>query len=1236
MFNLIEKYIQKYSIILENFSEDKNLNKNENILEDFQKSVPKQAFAFFISAYFKYLNKSLCIICPNNAYAEQYSLEAELFIDKKDILYFPGYENLPYSEGGVLYEHIIERVRSLYQINNSSAPLLVFTSVDAVIRKLPEKNRLEKHSIELKIESHYPINDFLLDLIKLGYKRTNIVEAPGEFCVKGSLIDLYPINLDNAVRIDYYDELIENIRYFDIETQKSFTKSTEKLKILSTSEIVLDEDEAKLLINIIFENSKDKALIPNWAKVATATLTQLHSQGLEFYYNLVIKTTSFFDYFKNEPLIINYPALEVKESFSRIYREFQNIYEQKNSEEFCVIPSKILLDNNFFDKQNNISIYQTFNNHLGFDDTSILKSEEENAGLKISSIRQKIYDKIDEGATIILTSHQENQLRRITSFLQSSIKNTSNPQTNKNSEKLDKLDKLEKIEKSEKLDKLEKQDKTKKINKSNFVNIVKTKSEAKKIILENIELESYSNLEKSNKVYQPKTITNISEIKTSSNSKKVFYLQKANLHEGFSIPELSFYIITDNELFGKSYQRKLKAKRLGSIPIETFLDLKIGSYIVHLIHGIGKFLGLQKVRALGRDRDFLILEYADNDKLFVPLDQISMVQQYVAPTEKPKLDSLGKASFKKVKEKVEEKVKLLAKDLLRVQALRASRKGFKFPPDTAWQQEFESQFPFTETPDQLKAIEAVKLDMEKEQAMDRLICADVGYGKTEIAIRAAFKAVLSGKQVAFIAPTTILAWQHFQNLKKRYDNYPISVDWVSRFRTSKEVRIIKEKLLEGELDLIVGTHALLSESVKFKNLGLLVIDEEQRFGVSHKEAIKKLRSLVDVLTLSATPIPRTLHMSLVGIKELSIMETPPRERLPIKTYVQEERDSIIEEALLKEKSRGGQSFFLHNRISTIETTALRIQKLIPELSIAVLHGQMQDDEIEDVLMRFQEGVFDLLVTTTIIENGIDIPNVNTLIVDRADHFGLSQLYQIRGRVGRSDKQAYAYFLYDAGRTLNEDAQKRLSTILEYQELGSGFKISMRDLEIRGAGNVLGSEQSGHIVDVGYELYLKLLNDAIQELRGEKIETVESCVVQLETDFYIPESYIKDVRQRIEFYKRFEGARYLKNIEELCKEMEDRFGPPDETTKIFIQIEKIRALSQNLGFISVIKGSANKIEFKVGEYVKIKPQKLIHLLQTNKQLSIRQGSPNMLYFNFKTNNNFIQEVIEILEIITKTI
>lgn len=708
------------------------------------------------------------------------------------------------------------------------------------------------------------------------------------------------------------------------------------------------------------------------------------------------------------------------------------------------------------------------------------------------------------------------------------------------------------------------------------------------------------------------------------------YLAISDLRKGFSITDEHLFVFTDNDLFGRQYKRKTRYKKQASQMIESFIDLKEGDYVVHVNHGVGRFVKIERTKADGKERDFLKLEYSGQDTLFVPLDQISLVQKYIGGTDSPRLDTLGKNSWKKAKERVQESVDKLAEDLVLMYSNRMKLNGFSFPPDTIWQEEFEAAFEFEETPDQISAIESVKQDLESQRPMDRLVCGDVGYGKTEVAIRAAFKVIMAGKQVMLLTPTTILALQHFNTFKLRYENYPIKLGFISRFRSPSEIKEDLRLFGEGKIDMLIGTHAILSSKVKPKNLGLLVIDEEQKFGVNHKEAIKKFKQLVDVLTLTATPIPRTLHMALTGIRELSIISTPPKNRQSVETYVLEEDDVLIQEAIRKEMERGGQIFYLYNRVESIEEEASYIRSLVPEAAVGILHGQLTEDEIEETLVDFYQRKYDILVTTTIIESGIDMPNVNTLIVKKADMFGLSQLYQIRGRVGRSDRKAYAYLFYPSKKLITELAEKRLNTIFEYQELGSGFKVAMRDLEIRGAGNLLGKEQSGDIMEVGFDLYVKMLEEAISRVKGEEVHVEVRTAVNLSTNFYLPDEFIPDTKQKIEFYKRFEGAGNLDEIEELSLEMEDRFGELPTIANTFVELEKIRTLSSTLGFESVSE-KGEEVRFKCGTYFRGNPDKIIQALGKFPGLLIHPQEPSILRYspNEKEDLKKIKKLLSLL-------
>ncbi|WP_339217562.1 transcription-repair coupling factor [Ornithinibacillus sp. FSL M8-0202] len=659
-----------------------------------------------------------------------------------------------------------------------------------------------------------------------------------------------------------------------------------------------------------------------------------------------------------------------------------------------------------------------------------------------------------------------------------------------------------------------------------------------------------------------------------------------NITSGIELPMHKLAVITENELFKKQTKRSRKKQNISNAErIQNYQELKVGDYVVHTNHGIGRYLGIETLELQGKHKDYMLIKYSGDDKLFVPIEQIDLVKKYVGSEGKePKLYKLGGSDWTKVKRKVQSSVEDIADDLIKLYAERESRKGYAFSPDGEIQREFEASFPYQETEDQLRCIEEIKQDMEKERPMDRLLCGDVGYGKTEVAIRAAFKAVSDGKQVAILVPTTILAQQHYETIRERFQDYPINIGLLSRFRTPKQQKETIEGLKRGVVDVVIGTHRLLSKDVVYHDLGLLIVDEEQRFGVKHKEKVKQMKTNIDVLTLTATPIPRTLHMSMLGVRDLSVIETPPENRFPIQTYVMEYNPVLIREAIEREMARNGQVFFLYNRVENIDKMARDIGMLVPEARVTFAHGQMNETELENVMFGFLEGEFDVLVSTTIIETGVDIPNVNTLIVYDADRMGLSQLYQLRGRVGRSNRVAYAYFTYKKDKVLNEVAEKRLQAIKEFTELGSGFKIAMRDLSIRGAGNLLGSQQHGFIDSVGFDMYNQMLTEAIEARKqGKEIEDVKPFdpELNLSIDAYIPDTYIEDERQKIDMYKQFQTISSKEDIQDLQDELLDRFGEfPTEVENLFI-VSELRWLAKRERIESITEKS-NKMELLVSD------------------------------------------------------
>jgi transcription-repair coupling factor (superfamily II helicase) len=650
-----------------------------------------------------------------------------------------------------------------------------------------------------------------------------------------------------------------------------------------------------------------------------------------------------------------------------------------------------------------------------------------------------------------------------------------------------------------------------------------------------------------------------------------------DVSSGFVVPPVGLVLLAESEIFGARRRTLRRPKYQRGAALTAFTDLAVGDLVVHEDHGIGRYLGLRTMRVGDKDADFLILEYADANQLYVPVDRLDIVSKYLgADAGAARLDRLGGASWQRVKDSVRAALREMAEELLKLYARRAVAEGHAFSADTPWQREFEAAFRFEETPDQLRAIEDVKRDMQGTRPMDRLVAGDVGYGKTEVALRAAFKAVADGTQVAVLVPTTVLAQQHWSTFSDRFGPFPTRVELLSRYRSPKEQKAVKEGLRSGAVDVVIGTHALLGKDVAFKNLGLLIVDEEHRFGVAHKERVKQLRASVDVLALTATPIPRTLYMALSGVRDMSVIETPPVDRLPIETSVRRFSRAVIKEALERELARGGQVFFVHNRVQSLPSMARFVQELVPDARVIVAHGQMRERELEAAMVKFIDGQADILVSTAIVESGLDIPASNTIIVNRADRFGLAQLYQLRGRVGRERQQAFAYLLVPADGRVDEQAQRRLRALQELTELGSGFKLALRDLEIRGAGNLLGAQQHGHIAAVGYDLYSKLLAEAVRELSGEAPTPTVEPVISVAVEGFVPEDYVPEVNQRLAFYKRLAGAVGDADIDELRAELADRYGPPPEPALRLLDIVRIRVVARALGIEKVEAGEGRAL------------------------------------------------------------
>lgn len=1051
-------------------------------------------------------------------------LDLSCLIPEKDLLLLPPWETLPYEFVSAPESVERNRITSLYRLMTGD-PCICVTTVEALIRKLPPRKFFTTRGLALEVNEDYPFDDVIETLAGYGFSREQRVESFGQFAVKGGIIDVFLPNMENPVRLDFFDETLEAIREFDLGTQISIGR-LESVTLYPRRELVLFDREKELLYDLLLKaRDEGKDLSEEIIlQLEDGCIENIH--GIEDLFPAVMETATLDSYFTAETSVIFLEETELAAKRNLMQKTFTELYERRHRETICLEPEQ-LIDPEVFDILRKEAIrLQAFTATPGA--LSWHLKGIPNFHGRIKAVREELTRRLEEGWKIVITTGFEGQARRLYDLLAA-----FNPNSN---------------------------------------------------------FETFDPKQQVNIIISP-------------------------YREGVEVDTLKTMILSDQEIFGKSYRKKKQFKKKSSRPIESFLDLKEGDYVVHINHGIGIFNGIERMAAGGVERDFILIEYADGDKLYVSLDQITLVQKYIGfEGRQPRIDSLGKKSaWNRIKQKVQESVEEIARELISIYSKRSALKGYQYPPDTGWQEEFESLFEYEETPDQITAIEDVKDDMESDRPMDRLVCGDVGFGKTEVAIRAAFKAVMAGRQVAILVPTTVLAMQHFNNFKKRFSDYPITIDMMSRFRTRGQIREIKDKLAEGKLDIIIGTHAILSKDMKIKNLGILIIDEEQKFGVKHKEQLKKIRTMVDVLTLSATPIPRTLHMSMAGIRDLSTITTPPENRQAIETYVLEDNPDILKMAIMKEIEREGQIFYVHNRVQTIDAQAEILERLVPEASICVAHGQMNEHELEEIMIDFLNRKYDILVSTTIIESGLDMPNVNTIIINRADAMGLSQLYQLKGRVGRSIRKSFAYLFYPKHIPLSEEAQKRLQVISEYSELGSGLKVAMKDLEIRGAGNILGKEQSGSIMEVGFDLYCQMLDDAVKRLQGEETSSSFRTPVFVKTDFFIPGSYINDERQKIEFYKRFESCDSPEEVETLEQEMIDRFGPPPNEVNILVELEKIRALASQLQITEILEDS-RALKVKIGVDAKVNREILVQQIAGDGRINIDPKDQEALVFS----------------------
>lgn len=984
---------------------------------------------------------------------------------------------------------------------------IITASINSVITRIMPKARFKNSIIELKYGNNYDLNELRSNLVKLKYERVDAIEGVGQFSVRGGIIDIFTPSEKNPVRIEFFDDEIDSIRAIDIKTQRS-VKNLKSIRIIPCSDLVFLKDEIKEIASEIDKDYKNRI-----SKITNYENSKDLERKLKITYNSYQDKLSGGFGIENADLLVPF----IKESFSSILDYFD--------EDFILIldePERI------FEELKNIN--ESFN-------------------LKYGELFEKgeIFSK---QGNVYLTEHELKATILKHPFISINGKNKAFD-TDENLSMLFKeapsyYGKMEDLSKD--------------------LNRLKYKGYKVAIVLSSSEgcLKLHNIL---NDYECTTTLSNNTGVVAETGQ---VVIVQGQLKKGFEYYDNKILILTENEVFGSLRKKSHKHKKQKNSKIDIFTDLKVGDYVVHEHHGIGQYVGIEKIEVQNIKKDYLCIKYKGEDKLFVPVDQMSLIQKYIgSDSEKPKLNKMGSVEWVKIKERSKAAIENMAAELVKLYAERKVVKGYQFSSDTEWQKEFEYKFPFQETDDQLRCIKEIKKDMEKTLCMDRLLCGDVGFGKTEVAMRAAFKAVMDSKQVAILVPTTILAQQHYSNIVDRFRGYPVKIEMLSRFRTQGQQAKVISSLNKGLVDIVVGTHKLLSKDLKFKDLGLLIIDEEQRFGVKHKELIKQLKTNIDVLTLSATPIPRTLHMSMIGVRDMSIISEPPGDRLPIQTYVIEYNEGIIKDAIEKEMSRGGQVYYVHNRVIDIDSTANKLHKLIPNARIAVAHGQMNERHLENIMLEFVQKEYDVLVCTTIIETGMDIPNTNTLIIDNADHLGLSQLYQLRGRIGRSNKVSFAYLTYEKNKMLSEIADKRLKAIKEFTEFGSGFKIAMRDLEIRGCGNILGAEQHGHMLAIGYDLYVKFLDRAVKELQGKLDKDLDiETSVDLSVDGYIPSTYIENEEQKIEIYKKIAASVNKEDIFDITEEIIDRFGNPPKQVNNLLKISYIKTLCKKLRVKSI--------------------------------------------------------------------
>ena len=1091
---------------------------------------------------------------------------------KSGIWSLPSMESDVYAGVSPHAETLEKRALTLWKLARQQPGFLV-ASAKSLITKTISPDEMRGLGAVLRLDSEFPPEVLLEKLISGGYVREDPIKNIGEFSVRGGIVDVWSPDAENPVRVEFFGDTVETIREFDAETQLS-TKQLKEISIAPMREFTVNAQDFKDWTFFAGERFSEARFARNLKDRTAFAAEGEDFSGWEFLIPLSKpRTSSIFDYLTDCVFVIDEPTM-VENTLADFYGHLEERFSEiDEADDIGLAPEELFLSaaelRETLERQKRVEL-RSLGKTAAQTDEDFQVSQE--SGVESRELLEKLgkRSKGQERKPLFLFSTAEKSAdielgSRSTRKFHGNVKDFAG----------------------------EIKSHTKTISLQSLI-IVNSHGIAERLteILREYEVES--RILDSLPTPDPRLSTNI---------------VVGDLSGGFEIPSLDLRVFAETDIFGETVQHEYKSpnskvqspksKSKTAAFVSDFRDLKAGDFVVHVDHGIGRFEGLQTITTQGSEREFMLLMYAENAKLFVPVERLDLVSRYGSgEAAAPTLDRLGGLGWQKTKAKAKRAMRDMADELLRLYAERKLVEGFAFSADTPWQKEFEDAFPYQLTPDQAAAIEDSKTDMQTAVPMDRLVVGDVGYGKTEVAMRAAFKAVMDGKQVAVLTPTTILAYQHSETFKQRFSAFPVAIELLSRFRSPKEQKEVVAKAEKGEVDILIGTHRILSNDVKLPKIGLVVVDEEQRFGVAHKEKLKQLKKKVDVLTLSATPIPRTLNMSLLGMRDLSVIETPPRDRLAINTQVVQFSEGVIKSAIEIELSRNGQAFFIHNRVETIEAIAALVQKIVPNARIAIGHGQMNEKALENIMLDFIAYKYDVLIATTIIENGIDIARANTIIINRADNYGLSQLYQLRGRVGRSNRRAYAYLLIPGELELTPIARRRLSAIREFSDLGAGFRIAALDLELRGAGNILGGQQSGQLDALGFDLYTKMLERTIQELKGEVVEDETSVSINLGADVSIPQDYISETSQRLRTYKRISSADNEDVLRRIYEEIQDRYGKMPESVENLFEYARLRKTAEEMHIISVDK-TKDGFAVKLSENAKIAPEKLMEFLSSNK-------------------------------------